>query len=188
MAKDFSLDGALGQLMNPFLNQADREALWQQAVESGKMLELITALEVRAAADPRNAALQFELGFAYLRPITSGQAPGPQAGTWATKADASFDKTLALDDQHWDARFNKAVSYTFWPPIFGKQQAAISNFETLVAQQSGTASRPEFANTYFFLGNLYEQTGQADKARETWSKGLSLFPTDSMLLERLNPR
>jgi tetratricopeptide (TPR) repeat protein len=187
-AATFSLETALGQLMNPHLSGDDREALWQEALDSGQLEQLITALEERAAADPRNTALQFELGYAYLQPIMSGQAPGPQAAGWAMKADAAFDNTLKLDATHWDARFNKAVSYTFWPPIMGKQQAAISNFETLVTQQAGMSPRPEFANTYLFLGNLYEQTGQADKAREIWSKGLGLFPGNGELDERLNPR
>ena len=185
---DFSLEAALGQLLDPFLDGEDRAALWKQALDGGKMQELIAALEVSAAADPQNKALQFELGYAYLQPIISGQAAGPQSASWAIKADAAFDKTLALDDQHWNARFNKAVSYTFWPPIMGKQKAAITNFETLVKQQSGMPPRPEFANTYLFLGTLYEQTGQADKAREIWNQGFSLFPTDSGLRDRLNPR
>lgn len=184
---DFSLEGALGQLMNPLLTGDEREALWQMAIDGGKLQELISALELRAAADPRNTALQFELGYAYLQPIMSGQAPGPQAAGWAIKADAAFDKTLALDGSHWDARFNKAISYTFWPPIMGKQQAAIANFETLVTQQAGMSPRPEFANTYLYLGNLYEQTGKADKAREIWSQGLGLFPGSGELSKRLNP-
>ncbi len=188
VAAAFSLPGALSQLLNPGLTGEEREALWQQALDGGKMLELIGALEAQAAADPRNTALQFELGYAYLQPIMSGEAPGPQAAGWAIKADAAFDRTLALDDAHWDARFNKAVSYTFWPPIMGKQQAAISNFETLVTQQSGMSPRPEFANTYLFLGNLYEQTGQADKARAIWSQGLGLFPGNGELSARLAPR
>jgi len=188
VAAEFSLDGALGQLMNPHLTGEEREALWQQALDSGKMLELIGALEKQAAADPRNTSLQFELGYAYLQPIITGQATGGQAGEWSMKADAAFDRTLALDATHWDARFNKAVSYSFWPPIFGKQKAAIENFETLVTQQAGMTPRPEFASTYLFLDNLYEQTGQSEKAREIWSQGLGLFPGNGELSARLAPQ
>lgn len=188
VAAEFSVDAALSRLLSPPVSGEDREALWQEALDSGQLEALITALEARAAADPRNTSLQFELGYAYLQPIISGQAAGPQSASWAMKADAAFDKTLALDAAHWDARFNKAVSYSFWPPIMGKQQAAISNFETLVQQQAGMSPRPEFADTYLFLGNLYEQTGQADKAREIWSRGFGLFPNHSELSARVNPR
>jgi tetratricopeptide (TPR) repeat protein len=183
----FSVEGALGRLLDPMLGYEDREAVWQEALDSGQMETLIAALEARAAADPDNVALRFELGYAYLQPILTGAAPGPQAAPWAMKSDAAFDQVLALDPEHWDARFNKAVSYTFWPPIMGKQQAAISHFETLVAQQGRSAPRPEFAQTYLFLGNLYEQTGQGERAREVWSQGFGLFPDSAELRERLGP-
>lgn len=180
----FSLEASLGQLLNPYLGDEDRDALWQQALASGKMKELIGALEKSAALEPKNAALQFELGYAYLQPIISGEAAGPQAGEWSMKADAAFDKTLALDPLHWNARFNKAVSYSFWPPLFGKQQAAITNFETLITQQGGSNASPGFAETYLYLGNLYLQTGQLDKAKAIWNEGLGLFPGHRGLTER----
>jgi tetratricopeptide (TPR) repeat protein len=184
-AEPFSADASLAELLDPLLAREDRERLWKEAHEAGKTRELIGLLEARAKADPRNAELQFELANAYLQPITQGEVAGIEAGTWSMKADAAFDAVLALDEDHWDARFGKAVSYSFWPPIFGKQQAAIDHFEILLGKQGGMAPRPEFAQTYLFLGNMYEQTGDAAKARETWNLGLSAFPQDRGLRQRL---
>jgi cytochrome c-type biogenesis protein CcmH/NrfG len=107
---------------------------------------------------------------------------GQERGLYATKADQAFDAALASDPQHWTARFSKAMSLSFWPPIFGKQGEAITQFETIVAQQESSGqAKPEFAQSYLFLGNLYAQGGKADKAAEVWKKGLSLFPENESL-------
>ncbi len=185
VAAAFSPEDSLGRLLDPRLGHEERDAIWKAAQEAGEFEQLIAELQARAAAEPRNAQLQFELGYGYLQPIMNGTAPGPKAGEWATKADGAFDAALAIDPANWDARFSKAVSYTFWPPIFGKQKAAIAQFETLVQQQGRMAPRPGFAQTYLFLGNLYEQTGQGDKAKETWNLGLAAFPNDPDLRKRL---
>ncbi len=184
-AADFNLGDSLNAILTGTLHGDTRYAIWNRARESGKFQDLLTALEARAAADPDNAQLQFELGYGYLQPLIHGEATGVEAGEWSMKADSAFDAALALDPANWDARFNKAVTYSFWPPIFGKQAAAIKNFEILVEQQSHMAPAPEFAQTYLFLGNMYEQTGQSDKAKEAWNLGLAAFPQDADLRERL---
>lgn len=181
----FDAQVSVAALLNPFVTSDDRDRVWKAAHEAGQTEALIALIEARAKADPKNAGLQYELGNAYLQPIIQGEATGGQAGAWSTKADKTFDAVLALDENHWDARFNKAISYTFWPPVFGKQQEAINHFEILVGKQANMAPRPEFAQTYLFLGNMYEQTGNAAKAKEAWNLGLSAFPQDSDLRKRL---
>ena len=55
---DFSLEAALGQLLDPFLDGEDRAALWKQALDGGKMQELIAAAgttEDEIAADFKKA-------------------------------------------------------------------------------------------------------------------------------------
>jgi tetratricopeptide (TPR) repeat protein len=69
--------------------------------------------------------------------------------------------------------------------MFGKQAEAINNFETLVAQQESLPSKPEFAQTYLWLGNLYLQQGKNDQAKEAYAKGLAKFPGDEDLLKQL---
>lgn len=184
-AADFDAEASLTELLSPMLTSGGRERLWREAHEAGQTEALIALVEARAKADPENVALQYELANAYIQPIVQGEAVGIDAGTWSMKADAGYDAVLALDPDHWDARFSKAVSYSFWPPVFGKQQAAIDHFEILVGKQANMAPRPEFAQTYLFLGNMYEQSGNAAKAKEAWNLGLAAFPQDRDLRRRL---
>jgi tetratricopeptide (TPR) repeat protein len=81
----------------------------------------------------------------------------------------------------WDARFAKAVSLSFWPPLLGKQNEAIKNFEVLVEQQAGQPQKPEYAQTYWALGNMYTQSGDKAKALATWQQGLALYPGNAQL-------
>jgi tetratricopeptide (TPR) repeat protein len=163
---------------------AEAQALWKEVREAGFLDEVVADYEARAAADPKNPERQHELGMAYLQKIfAAGQ--GPEAGVWATKADRAFDAALALDSNHWDARFYKATSLSFWPPIFGKQAEAVRQFEILVEQQASSPSEPRFAQTHLWLGNLYEQTGQMEKAKSAWERGLALFPGDEELAKKL---
>ncbi len=105
------------------------------------------------------------------------------------KADEAFDAALARDDHHWDARFSKAVSPSFWPPLFGKQAEAIEHFETLMGQQEALPQQgPKHAQTYLLLGNLYQQQGNNDKALATWNDGTQLFPDNHELAARVQPK
>lgn len=166
---------AVDALMNEALSWEERENLWKKIRDAGLLDQVIAEMEDRAAANPTDATLQYALGNAYLQPIFVGES-GPSAGIWATKADKAFDAALSLNPQYWDARFSKAVSLSFWPPALGKQGEAIQQFETLLSQQAGSNLRPEYQQTYLFLGNLYQQTGRNDRAIETWNQGLIAFP------------
>ena len=159
-------------------------AIWAAAAEAGTIDEIVDRFRERASANPDNADDQARLGNALIQQLQRSGDPLTQASL-AAQADKAFDEALDLDESHWDARFSKAVSYSFWPAVMGKQPEAIRHFETLVRQQEGMNSRPEFAQTYLFLGNLYDQQGNAQKARETWQQGVALFPGDAQLQERM---
>jgi hypothetical protein len=182
-AAALSLEDAVAQVLATGQDELARAELWKTVREAGLLEDVIAELERRAAADPGNAGLQVALGEAYLQPIFAGEQ-GPMAGVWATKADQAYDRALAIDPGHWHARFNKAVSLSFWPPVLGKQGEAIRQFEVLLEQQQASPLRPEHLQTYLFLGNLYEQTGDAARALEVRRQGLALFP-DSAELQRL---
>ena len=47
------------------------------------------------------------------------------------------------------------------------------------------APEPEHAQSYFQLGRLYNESGNVEKAREVWRRGLALFPDDDQLNEML---
>jgi tetratricopeptide (TPR) repeat protein len=159
------------------------QEMWKEIERAGRLDELIAAIEARAQARPNDPAAQTELGQAYLQKVF--RATGPEAGLWATNADRAFDAALAIDERHWEARFSKAMSLSFWPPVFGKQAESVRHFETLAEQQEGQSPQPHFAQTYLLLGNLHQQMGQQARALAAWKKGLSLFPNDPALLERV---
>lgn len=184
-ADGLTVEGAMDQLLNPSLSWDQREAVWKKIRDSGMLDAVIAEMEARAAANPGSAELQLALGDAYLQPIFTGKG-GPEAGEWATKADHAFDRALAINPQYWDARFSKAVSLSFWPAVLGKQGEAIHQFEVLLDQQGGSSVRPEFAQTYMFLGNLYQQTGRGDRALEVWNQGLALYPDSADLRSQVD--
>jgi tetratricopeptide (TPR) repeat protein len=157
------------------LTNLDRQRLFQELREAGRIDEYVAEIEKLAAEDPDDPALQVALGNAYLQRLFA-VGNTPEAGVWAYKADAAFDAALELDDHGWDARFTKAVALSNWPAFLGRMPEAIEHFEVLLDQQSEVPPRPEFAMTYLFLGNLYQTSGEPAEALATWKAGLALFP------------
>ena len=102
------------------------------------------------------------------------------------KADKVFDKVLALDDKHWEARFTKAMQYTFFPDFLGKKKDAIAHFETLVRQQESMPVDAIQAQTYLYLGNLLEYR-DPQKAKEIWQKGARRHLDNQELQKRAKP-
>ena len=167
--------GAFAQLTDPALSWEDRRKKWSEIAKAGLLDEVLALYEKQAADNPNDTKAQTALGNAYLNKLFNSPQ-GPEAGVWGTKADKAFDRALALDDHNWEARYVKAVSLSNWPAFLGKQPEAIANLETLVQQQSQGELRPEYAQTYLILGNLYKQTGKSDQALAMWQQGLALFP------------
>lgn len=172
------------KLLDPNLSDDERQVLWDQLKKAGRLDELVALFEKRVEEDPKNPDKRVELGMAYVQKILEA-GNSPLAGVWATKTDKAWDAALELDPKHWNARFAKAIGLSFWPPIFGKQKEAIEHFEILVAQQAEAPLDPKFQQTYLLLGNLYQQSGQYDKAAATWKKGAALFPGDPELAQKL---
>jgi tetratricopeptide (TPR) repeat protein len=183
-AKKPSAKDLLARLAVEDLSEAQTMAIWKEAAEAGLVDELVGLYETAAKDRPNDPAAQVDLGHAYLQKLFTVPS-GPEQGNWATKADQSFDAALALDDHHWEARFSKAMSLSFWPPIFGKTGTAIAQFETLVAQQAGQTQKKEYAQVHLLLGNMYQQSGQKDKAVAAWQNGLSLFPGNAELAQQI---
>jgi tetratricopeptide (TPR) repeat protein len=183
-AKPFDARAAFEELLAPNLSRDAKMAKWKAIAAAGGLDEVLAMFEEYAKEHPESAAAQVELGGAYLQKVFKA-GNGPEAGVWATKADRAFDGALAIDDHDWDARFSKAVSLSFWPPVFGKQTEAIRNFEVLLDQQAQQPSDPKFAQSWLFLGNLYQQLGKMDQAVAIWQKGLAVFPDNSSLQQQI---
>jgi tetratricopeptide (TPR) repeat protein len=179
----FDMQAAFRELSTPGMTREERMAKWKTVVDAGKLDEMVALFEQYAKDHPESPMAQVELGGAYLQKVFKA-GNGPEAGIWATKADKSFDAALAVDDHCWDARFSKAVSLSFWPPVFGKQNEAIKNFEVLTEQQ-GQGNEPKYAQTWLLLGNMYQQTGRMDQALATWKHGLELFPGNESLQSQI---
>ncbi len=172
------------ELLDPSLTREEKMAKWKAINAAGALDEVVAMFEEFAKEHPGSAGAQVDLGGAYLQKVFKA-GNGPEAGVWATKADKAFDAALGIDDHSWDARFSKAVSLSFWPPVFGKQTEAIKNFEVLAEQQAQQPSDPKYAQTWLLLGNLYQQLGKSDQALATWQKGLAAFPENASLLQQI---
>ncbi len=174
----FDLDADFGLLAKSYFEDPTG---WKKAFDAGVMDEVIKKFEALAKAAPNDTKVQMDLASAYLSYLQLDQSKWPLS----IKADKVFDDILALDDRHWEARFTKAMSYTFWPPVMGKQKDAITHFERLVQQQDAMPAESHQAETYVYLGNLYEMRGDSAKARETWSKGARRHPDNQDLAKKL---
>jgi tetratricopeptide (TPR) repeat protein len=162
----------------------DKQAALRQLVAAGKLDEAIAALEQKHAAEPLVADFAATLGHAYLKKCGTTQDMREQA-ILAMQADKLFDTALNLDSSNWEARFTKAVAMSYWPANLNKGQEVIQNFQTLIQQQEVEPARPEFAETYLWLGDQLQKTGQRENAVAVWGRGASLFPTHDALRNRL---
>ncbi len=184
LPEERSAEDWLALLGTPDFTDLEREGIWLQIARAGRTRELIALFEKRAEQSPYDPDVQVELGGAYLRMLQEvGQ--GPLAGQWAGRADAAFDRALELDPEHVGARLSKAISLSFWPPIFGKQAEAVKQFETLIGQLEGKPLQPQHSQAWLLLGNLHQQQGQAEKALAVWQAGAALFPGDAALGAKL---
>jgi tetratricopeptide (TPR) repeat protein len=152
---------------------------WKKAFAAGRMDDVVKQFEALAKQSPNDPAVQMNLANAYLAHLQLDQSK------WqlSMKADTVFDKVLDLDERHWEARFSKAMSYTFWPDFLGKKKDAIGHFETLVAQQESMPVEASHAQTYLYLGNLLEAR-DPQKAREMWAKGARRHPDNQELAKK----
>ncbi len=184
-SRPFDLQTTMGKLKDAGgLSWVEREAIWSELRESGNIDKVLEEFKQLALLDPENPAVHVKLGEAYIQKL-QGVSDGPEKGMLATMADQAYDRALEIDDHNWDARYNKAVSLSFWPPLFGKQKDAINHFEILIDQQQSAEPNPAHASTFVFLGNLYQQSGQLEKAAAIWQQGYDAFPDNDDLANRV---
>jgi tetratricopeptide (TPR) repeat protein len=183
-APDREAEAIADRILFQNLTFEEKQDLWQQLRENGQIDAVVAAIEREAELAPNNPDLQAELGKAYVQKIFD-VGMGPMAISWSEKADAAFDDALELDETHWDARFNKAMSLSHQPAFMGRQNVAMRQFEILIEQQERSTQLPRHAMAYEFLGNLYEQSGDLEKAGKTRQRGLGLFPESESLRRKL---
>ncbi len=179
-----SIDSILDVFLSDELDEIQEQALWDRLRKEGRLDEVVAALEALVAERPHDPDLQTELGNAYIQKIFD-VGMGPMAGVFGEKADEAYDRALEIDPEHWEARFSKAVSLSNWPAFLGKTGEAIHQFETLITQQENRSPEDHYEQTYYFLGNMYLQTGETAKALEAWRRGIAVFPDSEMLLGQI---
>lgn len=177
-AATFDLDRDFGALVGT--NFWNAGAAWKKAFAAGRMDAVIAKFEELAAAAPNDPKAQMDLASAYIAYLQMDSSRWQLSG----KADQVYDRVLALDDHHWEARFSKAVSYTFYPDFLGKKKDAITHFQTLVQQQESMPVEASQAQTYLYLGNLLEAR-DPEQARQVWAKGAQRHPDNQELKKRL---
>lgn len=174
----------LALLDDPEMDDEDWNEVWKKISEAGLMDEALALLEDNVAKDPNNPDAHLALAGGYFGK-SMNTANDMEKGIWAMKADNVLNRALELDPYHWDARFTKAVSLTFYPPVMGKQGEAMKHFEILLEQQKQLPPSPGHAQTYLYLGNLHMQTGNHSKASQIWKEGLGIFPDNAELTAQL---
>ncbi len=176
----------LGEALDVILSDAphsEQQQEWRRLAQAGLLDQAVAAIEEYATEHPNDPNAQTDLGHAFIQKVLA--VNDLEKGLWAMKAHGAYDKALALDDHHWEARFSKAMSFAFAPLAFGLQPKAVEHLEILRAQQQEQPPQEHFAQTYTVLGNLYQNMGQPEKARGAWNEGLELFPENSELSEKL---
>lgn len=177
-AATFDLERDFGALVGTnFWNAGEA---WKKAFAAGRMDAVIAKFEELAAAAPNDPKAQMDLASAYMAYLQMDSSRWQLSG----KADQVYDRVLALDDHHWEARFSKAVSYTFYPDFLGKKKDAIAHFQTLVQQQETMPVEASQAQTYLYLGNLLEAR-DPEQARQMWARGAQRHPDNQDLKKRL---
>jgi tetratricopeptide (TPR) repeat protein len=178
------LEQALNTLLSSTCTFQQKQQAWGQLRDSGKLDPAIADLEQRMTSQPNAPEIPATLGQAYLQKAGTLQDIREQ-GILGMKADQSFDAALHLDSSNWDARFWKATAMSYWPPQLGKGKEVIEHCLELVKQQELHPPQAQFAQTYVLLGQQYQQLGQGHEAQEIWKRGQSLFPTDTVLQQKI---
>jgi len=174
----FDVKGDLDTLLGT--NYFENTEAWKRAFEAGKMDEVIEAMQALAEANPNDPKAQMDLANAYMAYLQMDNSKW----NMSMLADKQFDKVLEIDNQHWEARFTKAVSYTFWPKFLGKNKEAINHFETLIAQQESLPVENHHAQTYLYLGNMLADE-DPERARQIWQQGATRHPNNTELRGKL---
>lgn len=141
------------------------------------------AYRAAIAAHPDSADAHAGLG------RTISQCGLPHAGmttimTMVETSSAALEKALQLDPTHWSARFTLALNNYHMPAFLGRMPKAVAELETLLGQQGSRADRPEYAQTYLYLGDAYRKLGRTSNARVMYAAGVRLFPQHEALRAR----
>jgi tetratricopeptide (TPR) repeat protein len=169
----------------------EKHELFQQLLKSGQIDQAIAELKQRAADNPNDPEIPTTTGEAQLNKVRAIHEAGGdvnEMGILAMQADQNFNAALKIDPQNWEANFVKASSMYYWPAEPARDNDVVQWLSGLIDQQETMTPNPAFVQTYLVLGNEYQKIVQPDKAAATWQLGLTKFPGDPALLNKINGR
>ena len=171
-------------LVSPQIGFDEKYRTWIALRDQGKMDLVIAELAERATNNPTAAEYPAALGQAYLHKIAVTKDTRDYA-VLGSLADRSFDAALDIDPANWDARFFKATAMSYWPEEMNKRPEVIQRFTKLIQDQETQTPQPQFAQSYYWLGETYQKSGRADFADQVWRRGATLFPSDPLLQQKV---
>jgi tetratricopeptide (TPR) repeat protein len=147
--------------------------------------DAIARIRKALAADPKNPDLLVALASSLVAKLGTSVLPGPKQGELWNETEKLYDRALAIDPDHWEARYGKAYGTSMIPAFLGKRPEAIREFEELVKRQEQGAVEPWQAKAYLRLGTLYKEAGNPEKAREIWKRGVERHPEAKEIRDNL---
>lgn len=156
-----------------YVDEASKQGQFDRAIEFLKQL---------VAANKNNANLCYSLARIMVHRVSASDNVAEQASLTFQAID-SLNQAIELDHGHWHARLLRGMLYSRFPKPFDKSQEAMSDFETLIQQQSKLRKRPDFVYPFIHLSKLYIRTNQDEKARALVAEGLRQFPGNRELLK-----
>ncbi|HSJ24906.1 MAG TPA: TonB-dependent receptor [Longimicrobiales bacterium] len=134
--------------------------------------------------DDRNVAARVGLAQVLVR-CQLHHAGVPTVMALIADAEAQLQAALAVEPEHWNARFTLAMLLKNMPAMLGRGPDATREFERLIAHQPRDDVAPQHALPFVHLGDLHTASGRSAAAVQTWRRGLALLPTHPELRARL---
>jgi tetratricopeptide (TPR) repeat protein len=185
-----TISPAVSQVDALLAARKDKQAMLDQLRKDGHLDDVIAELQQRMAANPNDAKIPTTLGEALLNKVRALHEAGGdnynQVGILAMQADESFNTALKLDPKNWEAQFVKCSSMYYWPANPEMDNQVVQRLSSLIDQQEGMPSQPEFAQPYIVLGNEYQKIGKETEAAATWALGAQKFPGDPTLQQKIS--
>jgi hypothetical protein len=167
----------------------DKQAILDQLRKDGHLDDVIAELQQRMAANSSDPKIPTTLGEVLLNKVRALHESGGdynEIGILAMQADQSFNTALKLDPKNWEAQFVKCASMYYWPANPEMDNQVVQRLSSLIDQQEGMPSQPEFAQPYVVLGNEYQKIGKETEAAATWALGAQKFPGDPTLQQKIS--
>ena len=92
-----------------------------------------------------------------------------------------FDSAVENQPEHFDSRFQRAVTNYYMPNFMNRIESSVEDFETLVEQTSTSGDSERHGGAYAWLGKAYLKAGKTEEAKGALDTGLELYPGNEEL-------